>query len=772
MNKDLLPRVLFFFFTLNIFAQDPAIGHWRDHLPYTQGVDVAKAGDLIFCASENGLFSYNTIDQSIERYSKVNGLSDIGFSKLNYNTETKSLIVVYQNSNIDVIEKNNITNIADIKRSNILGDKKIYGTFNSENFVYLATGFGIVVIDLKKKEIKDTYFIGPNGSNIKVNDVALHNNIIYAATDNGIYTASLSASNPADFNNWKKLDNLLNNQGKYNLLQVFENTLYINSVGTVFNRDSVFFLSGSEWKYFDKGNTLSNYSMEAYEDIIIFSNYGGITGYNKEGNLVKNIGVYFSNIMPMPRNVILDENKDVWIADLNYGLVYTQTGDEVKIIHPKGPASINANHIATSKNNVWISPGGTTDYWASLWRVNDISYFSEQEWKRIPVYLPGSENIFDILHISVNPQNQDQVFASSWGKGLLEINNGQMTTLYNETNSTIQQDERMLPNYKVEVSASAFDTEGNLWVANPTTSRPLSVKKKDGSWKSFEITGITFQNIFKNIIVGRNNYKWIPVWEVGLLVYNDQNTIDDESDDQYIILTTEEGKGKLPSKEVFSITEDLDGRIWIGTDQGVAVIYNPGAIFSGGNFDAQQVMLVQDGNVQILLENELISAIAVDGANRKWIGTMGGGAFLMSEDGTKQIEAFNASNSPLLSDEILSIAINPDGEVFFGTNKGVVSYRGTASEGLVNYHKVYAFPNPVRPDYEGPIAIRGLVQSADVKITDISGNLVHETRALGGQAIWDGKTIRGERAATGVYLVFISNDDGSKTTVTKILFVN
>jgi ligand-binding sensor domain-containing protein len=275
------------------------------------------------------------------------------------------------------------------------------------------------------------------------------------------------------------------------------------------------------------------------------------------------------------------------------------------------------------------------------------------------------------------------------------------------------------------------------------------------------------------MIDSRGN-KWIILGRGGgLVVFNDNGTIDDLSDDLVKRLDVNEGNGKLPTNNVFSISEDRDGAIWIGTDKGIAVIYSPQNIFTGNNFDAQQILIQQDGYTQVLLENETVTSIYVDGANRKWFGTLGGGAFLMSADGTVEINHFSEQNSPLLSNVITSIAIHPGtGEVFFGTERGIISYKSTATEGNPTNDGIYVYPNPVRRDFEGTIGINGLVANASVKITDISGTLIYETIAHGGQAVWNGKNFKGERANTGVYLVFVSNADGKKTQVAKLLFLN
>jgi hypothetical protein len=278
------------------------------------------------------------------------------------------------------------------------------------------------------------------------------------------------------------------------------------------------------------------------------------------------------------------------------------------------------------------------------------------------------------------------------------------------------------------------------------------------------------------VLVTRSNQIWLQVRTTGIggiLVYDHRGTISDHSDDRIAHLNINPGSGALPSNEVVSMAEDKDGSIWVGTDKGVVVFYNPANIFTSESFDAQSILINQDGHTQKLLETETVTAISIDGANRKWFGTQNSGVYLMSGDGTKELEHFSIDNSPLLSNTILALEVNPvTGEVFIATEKGLISYKGTSTIGETKCEDTYAYPNPVKPGYSGYIAVRGLVTDAHVRITDIAGNMVFETKAIGGQAIWDGKNFNGERVHSGVYIVFAANEDASETCVTKILFVN
>jgi ligand-binding sensor domain-containing protein len=259
----------------------------------------------------------------------------------------------------------------------------------------------------------------------------------------------------------------------------------------------------------------------------------------------------------------------------------------------------------------------------------------------------------------------------------------------------------------------------------------------------------------------------------GLFILDDNKTPDVFSDDKYKKLLVQDTENQ-PISFVFSIAEDLDGNIWVGTDQGPVIYFNPEKIFDA-DLKASRIKIPKNDGTNLadyLLKTETITSIAVDGANRKWLGTASSGVYLLSADGTTQIKNFNELNSPLLSNSIVSLAVdNKTGEVWFGTSKGVQSFRGDATTGGEKFTKVYSFPNPVREDFKGNVTITGLIKDSEIRITDISGNLVYSTVSDGGQATWDLNTYNGHRVATGVYLIFCASKDGSQSYVTKMLVI-
>lgn len=751
-------------------AQEIAIGKWRDHLAYKSAIAVTEGGGKAYCASTFGLFSFNKKDNSLERISKISGLSDIEYSTINYNKYNKTLLIAYTNANIDLIKDNVITNIADIKRAFILGNKIINSIYFINQYAYLSCGFGIVVLDMERKEIKDTYYIGPKGGSLNIRGITSDGDNLFAATDDGVYEASLS-SNLASFTSWTKHINLP--KGIFNSITFFSGKIFVNYSKMLTQQsnaqDSIFVFDHGGWTHFPEVSGYNINSLGSYSDKLVITQDVNVEIFDTNLTRIKLVDSYqFDNVHS--KQAVLDEDNFLWIADSQYGLVKNGNTKSSESHYPDGPETSNVLEMTLVNNNLYVAPGGRNDVWDGIYNHDGLFYFKDDDWRTIRL-----DTITDVVNVNIDPNESTKVYASTLSKGLLEFNNDVLTTIYNTSNSTLEVRADAPTSGIIQTAGSAFDKEGNLWITNSHAKSPLSVKKKDDSWQSYTMNSLTqISNSFGSLIVNRMNQKWIIIARGGgILVFDDNNTIPNTTDDKSKILTTAQGQGKLPSANVLCMAEDLEGVIWVGTSAGIGVFYSPENVFSNGKFDAQEILVIQDGKAQILLGTETITAIAVDGANRKWIGTQNAGVFLMSADGTTEIHHFISDNSPLLTNEITSIAINQQsGEVFFGTSKGIISYKNTATEGTEDFGNVYAYPNPVRENYEGLIAIKGLVKDVNVKITDITGTLVYETKAEGGQAIWDGKNFSGIKVHTGVYLVFCSNSDGTKTFITKILFIN
>ena len=296
-----------------------------------------------------------------------------------------------------------------------------------------------------------------------------------------------------------------------------------------------------------------------------------------------------------------------------------------------------------------------------------------------------------------------------------------------------------------------------------------------GEWNSFAFNraGSGHDDGMAEITIDDNGSKWIATRGDGIWIYNEGESFDSTGDDNMLRFTTSESSGNLPDKRVNTVAIDKDNVAWIGTKLGLVVFSDIDDMFEANYFAAEPIIINEDGEGKKLLGNQTINKIVVDGANNKWFATESGGVYYTSANGQKTIHHFTKDNSPLLSDQIFDLDIDPEtGRVFFVTSKGLVSFIGNATEGGDNFSKVFAYPNPVRPEYDGDIYIKGLTDKTNVKITDINGNLIFETTSQGGQAVWNGRSLSGYKASSGVYLVFAVSKDGTDTTVTKILIVN
>jgi len=768
MQHSLLPLLFLVFLNIPLNAQI-AVGQWRDHLPYQNGLMVADAGELVYYAGEDGLISYAKSSGDVTRLSKVSGMSDEGYAAIAFSKSNNTLVVAYKNTNIDLIQNNSIINIPDIRDKQILGNKTINNIHIDGDYAYLACGFGIVVIDITKNEVKETYYIGAMGVATDVFDISSSPTELYACTENGVFRAPKSGVNLSDYVNWLQYTDLPS--GNYNAATYFDGRLFVNLTETP--RDTLYYRMNNQWFYVDTTYNDRLQNLESTDSRLLVVRDASTFEYNSALERVRLIFEYASGQFASPNHATQDISGTTWIADRTHGLIRYGADFSVNYITVNGPSSPISFGISVWDNRCYVASGAFTATLSRTYNTQGFYSFKDNEWKNTSVYAnPATSALRDYVRVLADPFDSRRVYAASWGGGLVEYYDDQFVTIYDTSNSTIQPVAGTTD--VLLVSGLAMQSNRTLWVSGTESGKLLYAKASDGTWYgfNFEILG----NItLGDIAIDNIGQKWVILPRgAGLLVFNDNNTLSNTTDDQAIRLNQSVGNGALASSTPTCIANDLNGQMWVGTDNGISVFFSPQSVFSGNNFDSQRILVQQDGYVQYLLENERVNTIQVDGANRKWIGTEGAGVFLMSADGTEEIHHFTVENSPLFSNTITAIGIDQlSGEVFIGTNKGMLSYRGTATYGTPEFDEtqVYAYPNPVRHDYAGPIAIKGLVRDADVKITDTDGRTIFTTKAEGGQAIWNGNSLNGKRATTGVYLVFAADTEGNETFVTKVLFI-
>ena len=749
---------------INSHCQNSEVGQWRDYLPYNNAISLAKMGGKIYVATENSLFYLDVEEQTLNRLSTINGLSDVGVAAMAKDPQKNTLIVAYNSTKVDIIRDNSIYSMLDIERENIVGGKSINNITFYNNTAYLSCSFGIIELNTEKREIANTFYLNANG-NLGVNDLCFKGDSIYAATEIGLFRASMN-------------DNLLDYQSWQHLIVDFP----INSIEVAHQR--IYFLSESltDIYYYSAQNM---YFAATTENLKFLKAESGRLFVGTQSNLIEIMPnntlntIKESSYLYRVSDVIIDGNT-YWLSDGLRSLVRINENLTLKDYQPSGPLTNRAFSTFTTQDKVFVSPGGVSAQWDNNNTYQGFHWSNGYSWFNLPYTILGGAK--DITNM-VEAQN-GKLYVGTWNNGLLELeydegignytlikehnyetSNGNLETISSDTTDG---------NYGwLRVKDVIVDDNGLVWITNSLVSKGLAFMNTYGQWRSYSITSYNTQNShLGDLVIDNQGKKWFFIAKGGgMIVYDDNGTPENMNDDNNKHLNTSAGQGNLPSNTVYSLAIDNDGEVWVGTDKGLAVFYNTDEVF-GLNGDAQQVLVEADGYVEPIISNESVTTIAVDGANRKWFGTKNSGVFVYSADGSQQIEHFTQENSPLLSNNINHISIdNRNGEVFISTEKGLSSYKGEATAGEKQHGNVLVYPNPVKENYDGPIAIKNVVENANIKITDIKGNLIKTTKAFGGQAIWAGKNKYGERANTGVYLVFSTDPTGLETNVAKILFI-
>lgn len=743
----------------------PPVGLWREHLPYNSAISLAAGENKIYCATPYSLFTVDTRNTVIERWSRMTGLSETGISAIHFDESNKKLVIAYSNSNLDILYRNDIYNIPDIKRSQIAGNKNIYNIYSRGKDYFLSTGLGVIVINGEKNEIRDSWFIGQGGNYVKVNGFAADMQFYYAATEEGLKRISVNATNPADYRNWELLSG--NNGLRAGACR---HVLNIQNSIIVQKDDSLFIRQGNNWNvWYADGWGIVSSTVSENKLLICQRNatgLGRLVILNEDGSVYRIISQ--SGAISFPQKAILVQGEP-WVADLYNGLAQF-TGNSYRQYKPDSPESVASGGMLVYNHVFYATAGGVNDAWNYQYNGNGIFILKEGSWNNINRFkYPVIDSLLDFISIAIDPADES-VWAGSFGGGLLHIKPGPQFDIFKQ-NSQLGPAIGDPGSYRV--AGLHFDRQKNLWISNFGAAQPLVVRKQDGTWKNFSPPFTLTENALSQIITDDNHYKWVvsPLGN-GLICFDHGSSLDNTGDDRWKMYRAGRGYGNLPSNQVLCVAKDKNGFIWVGTGNGIAVIPCPQQVFTIAGCEAVWPVVPHGNFAGYLFRGQEVRSIAVDGANRKWVATRHG-VFLISPEGDKVIYHFTEDNSPLLSSDVRTIAIDgKTGEVFFATLKGICSFRSTATEGGITNENVLVFPNPVPPGFTGSIAIRGLVNNALVKITEPGGRLVYQTRALGGQAIWNGKDYKGNRMASGVYLVLVTDDERKENVAAKIVFLS
>lgn len=774
MKRTFFCIIVFFVFSFLAMGQ-LAMGEWRTHFSYDNVNTIAQSPNKVYAVSNGALFSVDKRDGSIEFYSKLSGMNDAAVSDIVYSSDNDCLIIVYENSNIDIMRSGGITNVPDLYNKQLGSSKAINDVFVYGEFAYLSCDFGLMVVNLAKNEVAETCYIGENASQVKVLNAVVYHDSIYAVTESALYAADASNPNIVNYEYWNVIpaDNLPGN-GVVEQIHSFGDDLLLLRNGKVYKRSS----SGGGWE--NVLNDIDIASLHASNGILM-----GMTATS----VLRISSNYAYDEIPLanPHDAVFDDNRNmIWIAGDAMGVVsYNNLDQTISYYKPSGPAVNIPYRMTFSNGRLFVLQGGR---WAVQYnRLGVVMIYEDGKWDNImhtefPL-LPSGSYPKDFMSVIVDPLDNKHFYVTSYGMGLYEFVNDELYEHYTFENSTIS---TIYPNgdptqkyHYMRMDGGIIDEDGNLWVTNAAVYNGLNIMDRKKKWTSIICGDVLNLPTIGLMLIPQSasRHKWILShrYTPGIVFYDDNNTPYDNSDDFASMINSfkDQDNNILSPLEYYSIAVDKDGAVWVGTDIGPLVFPDAESSFNSNQCTRIKIPRNDGTNLaDFLLENEKINAIAIDGANRKWIGTESSGLYLMSENGQETIEHFTTQNSPLLSNQILSLAINSTtGEVFIGTGSGLLSYQSDAAEGNENIAKVSAYPNPVREDFNGVVTITGLVDGSIVKITDISGNLVCETRSNGSLATWDCKNKWGHKVSTGIYLALCVSEDGSEYGKTKILVI-
>ncbi len=756
----LLYILLIGLFSISLQAQDFS-DEWTGYFSFANVGDVSEGNGRLYAASENAVFIFSTIDGSIITRSTINGLSGNRISSIYYSEAFDTLLIGYENGIIDIIVSNseNVITVVDIfNRLSIPPSRKSINHFTEFNgFVYISTGFGISLYDLGSLEFDDSYFIGDNGSQLNITQTTIQDEFIYASsTDGGVRRAIVNNDNIIDFNNWTTVT-----LGSFQGITSLNQTLYLaNGNQLLRSTNGLTFLG---FQQFQQGIT----DLEVNDDILSVTTPNSVQLFDSSGVSIESHTDLIEFDSPYSASVVFAGSIFLGTRGNGVARIPINNQGEITQLLPNGPLLNTPFNIEAVANELWVVYGEyTISYNPFPLTREGISHLTiQQGWNNIP--FDDVLEATDLSYISVNPQNPSQVFVSSFQSGLLEINEDVPTILYDENNSSFT---GIGANGSgVRLNGSTFDREGNLWVTNSRVPNIINRLSPGGQFTPFsfeqglpnaiEALGID------DIVIASDGRIYIGTSSEGVAGF-DPNT------GEFGQLVGEEEAGNLPNNDVRALALDRNGTLWIGTRRGLRVLFSPSSIFTDPQASANAIIILEDDIPQELLNDQVVTAIVVDGANNKWVATADSGVFQFSPSGQETIFHFTEDNSPLPSNNVQDLAIDPQsGTIYFATTEGLVSFDGTTTGPAEDLENVVVYPNPVRPTFNGEVTIEGLTARTNVKITDLLGNLVHEENTIGGNITWDTRAFGRHKVASGVYLILITGPEALETQIAKLMII-
>lgn len=754
-------------------AQQPML-QWREHLPYSKFIEVVATDEFVFGATPYALVRYDKDEGVAEKINTITALSDLGISAMNYDPLSNWVIIGYENGNLDLVKDQQTYNLPAIKNSNVSGSKRINQIVVKDSLVFICTDFGVVELEVFSFEFKDAYY--PEQENIPVYDIDFWNDSIYITTSNGLYRADENSSFLIDNNSWSTLEIPFELKDSVALseIEVFQNDLYLIEDLIEFSKDTLWRHNGTEWELISNYSEVNLNRLKSKGEQFLISLVYNARLLDQNFEETENVFQYSFGVMEI-NSFDIDNDNMFWLADNFNGLVRAINSFSSDQVGPEGPFNPGSYKLDYNNGRIGVAGGALTANYSNVFRTDGFYVYNNEEWSSYNAFTDEilADSVYDFTGFAFDPVDSSRFFVCSFSqKPLFKVENNEITQLYDKDNSELQDQSNNVGLYNMQ--DMQIDDNQTLWIANGKVEFPLVAMDIDENWHAFSLGSQAVNRTTQRIYIDFNKNKWVAVRNYGLIAFNENGTLSDLTDDDTAYFTDSEGSGNLPSDVVTDMEMDFNNHLWVTTDNGLAVIYNVDQIFDPeADVEAQRILIDDGVNVEALLGGVDITAIDIDGANRKWIATSSSGVFCLSPDGTEEIYRFTTDNSPLLTNTVLDVRVNQEtGEVFFATGSGLISFRADATYGDFEFSDVTVFPNPVRPIFEGPITIQGVAFNSDVKIMSPSGNMVYQTTSNGGTITWDGKLPNGTRASSGVYVVLVGEKENKGKAKAKILFLN
>ena len=753
------------FFSMPGFAQNFE-DEWTGFFSYASVKGISQGNDQIFVGTENAVFSYDLTTEEITTFSSINGLSAESVSSIYYSEGFGILVIGYENGLIDIkIDGDeDILKVVDIlEKPTIPPDRKRINNFEEfDGNLYISTQFGISVFDLSRLEFGDTYFIGDFGSLLNITQTAVLEPYIYASSlGGGVRRALVANDNLIDFEQWETITGGV-----------------VNVIGVQSLGDDIFIVRNDNVVARFQGSnfvTVANFNNEVIDfksdgAILTITTTANIQAYTPGFNLTASVNSLPNFDYTLQSGFSFNNTFFMGTSELGLLVVPFNSNNATQFL-PDGPILNQSFSIDASPGQLWVSYGDVSQTFDPFpLDFLGVSNLREEEpWLNIPRgQLFGAS---DLVEVKINPMNPDEVYMSSFQKGLLRIIGQEPDKLFDESNSNGILEHIFIDggDAGVRIFGSQFDRDGNLWFVQSKTNEGLKKLNTSGTFQQFNVEDVIdgeSELALTDLNISREGFVFFGTQQNGMLGYNPMTN-------SFNRITENAGSGNLPSVRVRAVEFDNNNRLWIGTARGLRVLFNVAGFFEEGtNVEAQAIIIEENGVGQELLVGQAITDIEVDGSNNKWISTASSGVFYFSPNGQETLLRFTKDNSPLPSNNVQDIAIDElSGRVYFATVNGLVAFEGTSTAPRDNLEDVFAFPNPVRPGFAGNVTIDGLTANANVKITDIEGNLVFETTSEGGSVLWDTSAFGKYKVASGVYMVLITTDDQLETKVSKVMII-